>query len=247
MAGVIESLVGFFSKGEEPYRCKAIIVAGGSSERMQGKDKLMLEIGGVPALARSVMAFDICPLVDEIVVVAREDRIVPYANICKNFSLSKVTRVVKGGDTRFKSVMAGLEAIPGSEFVVAVHDAARPLVNPADIERTIRAARSYNAAALAVPVTDTLKRAENGMIFETVERDALYAVQTPQVFDAAMLKGAYKKALEDGLYATDDCALVERMGLRVFIVEGSRNNIKLTTPGDYALACAIWDTEVKNI
>ena len=246
MAGIIDKISSIFKRDKnEPFAlCKAIIVAGGSSTRMGVNDKLMLDIGDLPAVVRSIMAFEKAESVDEIVLVARADRIVEYAALVKDYELSKVNHIVSGGNTRTESVARGLAAIPGDGFIIAVHDAARPLVKPGDIERCISAARSYHAAALAVPVADTLKkRGTNMMIEKTIDRENVFAVQTPQCFDAALIKAAYKGAEGFIPDATDDCALVESLGAAVFLCEGSRSNIKLTTTEDVAIARAIFESD----
>lgn len=216
-----------------PGRCAAVIVAAGSAARMGGIDKVMADLGGQPMIARTVAAFQECDCIQEIVVVTREDLIPAITALCAG--LSKVQAVIRGGSSRQESVSLGLAAVSEKAKLVAVHDGARPFVTWQVIDRTVRAAHTYGAAAPAVPVKDTIKVVQGGLVKETPERSTLQAVQTPQVFDIDLLKGALKKAKEDGAAVTDDCSAVERMGMSVKIVEGDERNIKITTPMDLAL------------
>ncbi len=214
--------------------CGAVIVAAGSASRMGGIDKVMASLEGEPMIIRSVRRFQECDAVKEIVIVTREDLLVPIMDLCHGFS--KVTAVVVGGKSRDESVAMGLNTLSNKVKLVAVHDGARPLVTFAVIDRTIRAANTYGAAAPAVPVKDTIKVVQGGIVKETPDRSALRAVQTPQVFDFDMLRGALKKAKLDEIALTDDCSAVEHMGFSVKIVEGDEENIKVTTPMDLKIA-----------
>ena len=214
--------------------CGAVIVAAGTASRMGGIDKVMAELEGEPMIARTVRAFQTCDAVKEIVIVTREDLILPIRDLCKN--MDKVKAVVCGGKSRQESVELGLSALSNKVKLVAVQDGARPLITHAVIDRTIRAAHSYGAAAPAIPVKDTIKVVNGGVVSSTPDRKTLQAVQTPQVFDLALLKGALKKAKQDGAEVTDDCSAVELMGMSVKIVEGDERNIKVTTPLDLAIA-----------
>ena len=203
-------------------RCGAVIVAAGSASRMGGIDKVMAALGGEPMIARTVRAFQQCGAIADIVIVTRPDLIRPISALCAR--MDKVRMVVAGGQSRQESVALGLNALPKGVELAAVHDGARPLITDAVIDRTVRAANSYGAAAPAVPVTDTPDRA------------SLQAVQTPQVFDFDLLRGALKKAAEDAAAVTDDCSAVERLGMAVKIVEGDERNLKVTTPMDLKIA-----------
>lgn len=214
--------------------CGAVIVAAGSASRMGGIDKVMAKLRGEPMILRTVRNFQNCDAISEIVVVTREDLILPITGLCKG--LSKVTAVVAGGKSRQESVHLGLNALSDKVKLVAVHDGARPLITWQVIDRTVRAANTYGAAAPAVPVKDTIKIVQGGVVKETPDRAALFAVQTPQVFDFDLLRGALKKAEQDGAKLTDDCSAVERMGMSVKIVEGDERNIKVTTPVDLKIA-----------
>ncbi len=214
--------------------CGAVIVAAGSATRMGGTDKILAQLGGEPVITRTVRAFQQCDTVKEIVIVTREDRITAVRDVCAEFD--KVRAVVAGGKTRQESVWLGLNALSKKVKLAAVHDGARPLVTWQLIDRVIRAANTYGAAAPAVPVKDTVKIVRGGVVAETPERKTLQAVQTPQVFDFDLLRGALKKAAEDGAELTDDCCAVERMGMSVKIVEGAEENLKITTPMDLKIA-----------
>lgn len=211
-------------------RCGAVIVAAGSASRMGGIDKVMAPLGGEPMIARTVRAFQECDAISEIVVVTREDLIVPIGKLTRD--MSKVTAVVAGGASRQESVHLGLNALSDKVKLAAIHDGARPFVTWQLIDWVVRAANSYGAAAPAIPVKDTIKEVQGFVVKNTPDRSALRAVQTPQVFDFDILRAALKKAKDDGAEVTDDCSAVERMGMSVKIVEGDERNIKITTPLD---------------
>ena len=214
--------------------CGAVIVAAGSASRMGGIDKVMAPLAGKPMIVHTVEKFQQCELIREIVIVTRADLVDEIRLLCGEFD--KVQAVVTGGSSRQRSVDAGLQALSGSVKLVAVHDGARPLVSLEVIEKTVHAANLYEAAAPAVPVKDTIKTVESGLVTGTPDRKKLYAVQTPQVFDPDMLCAALKKAETDRAEVTDDCSAVERMGMSVKIVTGDERNIKVTTPVDLRIA-----------
>ena len=214
--------------------CGAVIVAAGTASRMGGIDKVMAELDGEPMILRTVRTFQNCDAIREIVVVTREDLILPIMRLCAG--LTKVKAVICGGASRQESVQLGLNALSNKVKLVAVQDGARPLITNAVIDRTVRAAHSYGAAAPAIPVKDTIKIVKGGVGKETPDRATLQAVQTPQVFDFDMLRGALTKAKEDGAAVTDDCSAVERLGMAIKIVEGDERNIKVTTPMDLKIA-----------
>ena len=215
-------------------RCGAVIVASGTASRMGGIDKVMAPLGGEPMIARTVRAFQECDAVSEIVVVTREDLILPITRLCAG--MDKVTAVVVGGKSRQESVHAGLNALSGKVKLAAIHDGARPLITWQLIDWVIRAANTYGAAAPAIPVKDTIKEVNGGIVKSTPDRASLRAVQTPQVFDFDLIRGALKKAQLEGAELTDDCSAVERMGMSVKIVDGDERNIKVTTPLDLKIA-----------
>jgi 2-C-methyl-D-erythritol 4-phosphate cytidylyltransferase len=214
--------------------CGAVIVAAGSASRMKGIDKIMQPLNGEPLVMHSVRTFHECDAIKEIVVVTRQDLVIPIMSLCTD--LPKVKAVVAGGKDRPESVSAGLNALSDKVKLAAIHDGARPLITWQVIDRAVRAANTYGAAAPAIPVKDTIKVAIGGVVKETPERKNLFAVQTPQVFDIALLRGALKKAKDDGAEITDDCSAVERMGMSVKLVEGDERNMKVTTPIDLTVA-----------
>ena len=214
--------------------CGAVIVAAGSAERMKGIDKILAPLTGEPVIVRTVRAFQACDAIREIVIVTREDLILPISDLCNE--LDKVRAVVVGGDSRQSSVMAGLNALSKDVELVAVHDGARPLVSWQVIDRVVRAANTYGAAIPAVPVKDTVKEVAGGVVKQTPERRALCAIQTPQVFDFDLLRGALKKAEAEGVEVTDDSAAVEYIQMSVKVVPGDERNLKITTPLDLKLA-----------
>ena len=215
-------------------RCGAVIVAAGSASRMGGIDKVMASLGGTPMVARTAAAFQNCDAIAEIVIVTRPDLIRPISALCAG--MDKVRAVVAGGSSRQESVWLGLNALSEDIQLAAIHDVARPLVSNLVIDRTVRAANSYGAAAPAVPVKDTIKVVKGGLVENTPERATLQAVQTPQVFDFDLLRGALKQAEEEKAAVTDDCSAVERLGMKVKIVEGDERNLKVTTPMDLKIA-----------
>ena len=215
-------------------KCGAVILAAGSASRMGGIDKVMAPLGGEPMIARTVRTFQECDAVSEIVIVTREDLIQPITDLTKD--CSKVKMVVAGGKSRQESVGKGLEALSKDMKLAAVHDGARPLITWQLIDWVIRAANTYGAAAPAIPVKDTIKTVEGGIVVNTPDRSKLRAVQTPQVFDIDLLKGALLKACQDGAEVTDDCSAVERLGMKIRILEGDEKNLKVTTPMDLKIA-----------
>ena len=222
-------------KRTRPY-CAAIIAAAGNSTRYGEENKLLQELDGIPVLARTLLAVDRAASIDEIVIAAREEELLTYAQLCKSYGVQKPVKVVPGGATRTESVLrAALEASEDAVFL-AVQDGARPLVTSALIDDVVAAAQCYHAAAPVIPVTDTVKVARDGIVESTPERSTLFAVQTPQVFDAELLKAALQDALRANAALTDDCSAVERFGKEVHLTAGDRENIKITTPLDLAVA-----------
>ena len=231
-----------FRKMREANRpfCTALVAAAGSSSRMGGVDKLMEFLDGVPVLMRTLTALQLADAIDEIVIAAREEALVDISALCKTYGITKCTKVVRGGENRCHSVLlAALEASPNAALL-AVQDGARPLVTPGLIDRVVEAAARCGAAAPAIPVKDTIKTtAEDGAVTGTPDRSTLRAVQTPQVFEADLLKAALQSALENGAAVTDDCSAVERLGKVVYLVNGDEENLKITTPMDLVVAEAI--------
>lgn len=219
-------------------RVAALVLAAGRGERFgAGQPKAFLPLAGQPLLVHAVEALAACAAIDIIVPVlpATEiDRLAAWRWTA--VAARKVVAPIAGGAERQDSMYAGLSALPADVELVAVHDAARPLVRPADVARVIAAAARSGAALLAVPVRDTLKRVRDGRIVETPPREELWAAQTPQVFRAALLREALAKAQADAFQGTDDAQLVERLGCVVEIVAGDPSNLKITWPADLAWA-----------
>ena len=213
----------------------AIIVAAGKSLRMGGGDKIWLSLGGRPLLAHTMSIFQFCSAVDRIVLVLSADRQKLGMSLIKGAHFGKVAGICFGGEERQQSVRAGLEALGPCEWVI-VHDGARPLVSAKLIEQGLAAARETGAATCAVPLHDTLKLVnEKNLVEKSFDRKHLWLIQTPQVFRYDMLMEAHRNA--DGRFAaSDDAALVERLGYQVKVYMGSYHNIKVTTPDDLVLA-----------
>ena len=214
--------------------CGAVIVAAGNASRMGGIDKVMARLDGEPMICRTVRAFQTAPAIREIVIVTRPDLIESITELCKGYD--KVTTVTAGGSSRQESVEKGLAALSGKVKLAAIQDGARPLISQEVIERTVRAAHTYGAAAPGIPVKDTIKQVEGYVIANTPDRSKLQAVQTPQVFDYDLLRGALQKAREEKAELTDDCSAVENLGFKIKLVEGDERNIKITTPLDLKIA-----------
>ena len=219
-----------------------IIVAGGNSVRYGGDvPKQFQEICGRPMLAWTIEKFQKADSIDNIIVVAPEDYLIYVSeNIVDTFGFEKITKIVAGGKTRQESVFNGLKALPISTKFVAIHDGARPLVKADDINRVVEIAEKENAAILATPVADTVKKVIDGFIITTVNREQLFCAQTPQVFQYDLIMEAHKElAMKEELKLTDDAQLIESRGFKVKIVESTGINLKITTRQDMQVAEAI--------
>lgn len=214
--------------------CGAVIVAAGNASRMGGIDKVVASLGGEPMIRRNVRTFQNCDVIREIVIVTRPDLIMSITELCAGFD--KVRAVVAGGNDRTESVQNGLNALSAKVKLAAIHDGARPLISWQLIDRTVRAANTYGAAAPGIPVKDTIKVVHSGVVVTTPDRSMLSAIQTPQVFDISLLRAALKKAAKTHAVITDDCSAVELLGMSVKIVEGDERNLKVTTPMDLKVA-----------
>ena len=243
---MLEVLRKLAKKKAPPPICSAVIVAAGSARMMEGIDKVLAPLGELPVLVHTIYSFQDCPRFDEIVVVTREDLLVEVSRICKDFQLDKVSKVVVGGRERTDSVLAGLREVRPDADLIAIHDGARPLAPQQVLEEVVERAAETGAAAPAIPVTDTVKRAREGLIEETVDRSELWTVQTPQVFEAGLIRAAVEKAVVDGESLTDECGAVERLGMKVSLTTGSKENIKITTPFDLILGEAILEARVRG-
>jgi 2-C-methyl-D-erythritol 4-phosphate cytidylyltransferase len=214
----------------------AIIVAGGSSQRM-GFDKLFAVIAGEPVIAHAIRAFECAGCISEIVLVAREQRHDEIRRITSSAGFKKISSIVPGGERRQDSVWAGLNSIDGRAEYVAVHDAARPLITPEQIERAFAQCRVHGAAALAEPVNDTLKRADaNLLVVGSVDRRQLHAMQTPQIFERNLIDDAYRAVYAENIFVTDEVSAVERLGHKMALVLNDDFNLKITYPRDLPIA-----------
>ena len=223
----------------------AVIVAGGSGTRFGG-DKLAEDLGGMPVLARTLLAFERTEAVKSIVVATRRESVDAVRDLCRQYGIGKLAAVVPGGETRAASCLAGVMAVPPEAELIAIHDGARPLVTEKVIMDALWAAYRHTAAVPAVPVWDTVKVADRGMVTGTPDRAHLFAAQTPQCFQADLIRAALLDAAENAPEVTDDCAAVERIGGKIAISQGSEENIKITTPLDLRLARLIWQEREKS-
>ena len=224
------------SGGPAGNRVGAIVVAAGQSRRMDGQDKLFLPLLGRPLLSYTLDALQRVDCVQEVVLVLSQSNLDRGKALVAERGFHKVTSVCRGGPRRQDSVRLGLQALSPCDWVV-VHDGARPCVEPELVERGLEEARRWGSAVAAVPVHDTLKSADNeGRVVATVDREGLWAAQTPQVFPSETLRAAHEQS---DATATDDAALVERLGQPVHLYPGSRTNIKVTTPDDLRMAEAV--------
>ena len=223
--------------GEESTGVWAVVAAAGRGERLAGgRPKAFAKLAGRPLLAESLERLEASEWVEAIVVVAPPDWEEPAILLAEELGAGKVTACVAGGATRGESVRIGLGEVPADAAVVMVHDAARPLLSPDVVDRALGAlGEGWDGAVPAVAVSDTLKRAVDGEVVETLDRSGVYAAQTPQAFVAAALR----RALADGKEGTDCAELVEAAGGRIAVVEGDARLFKVTTPGDLALAEAL--------
>jgi len=217
----------------------AIVVAAGKGTRLGGdRPKQFLELGGIPIIVHALRQFERSREISEIITVLPAEDTAGFQSVVQEFGLTKTGRAIAGGATRAQSVRHGLEAIANAE-IVAIHDGVRPFVTPDEIDRVVQAAMASGAAILTAPVADTIKRIAGERILETVPRAALRRALTPQCFRFEILKRAYlalDKLEAAGAEITDDCFLVEQLGIEIVAVKGSARNIKITTAEDLAWA-----------
>lgn len=215
----------------------AIIVAAGSGTRFGGETpKQFIELLGKPLIVHTLERFEDCPAIDQTVLVVAADKVKDFSAIAEKHKFKKLVKIVSGGKTRAESVLNGLLAVdPETARIIAVHDGARPLVSAEEINAVVEQARETGAACLVGKVTDTIKEVSAGRIVRTIDRNKLRRAQTPQCFRYEILKRAFDGAdLSEAV--TDECFLVEKIGLPIALVEGSPKNIKVTTPADLVLA-----------
>lgn len=221
--------------------CCAVIVAAGASTRMElNISKQFFPLLGMPAVARTILSFEAAKEVGSVVIVCRPEDREQMEIIVRGCGAKKVVAVIPGGETRQRSAAAGAAAVPEGTELIAVHDGARPLVRPEEIDACVADARRWGASALAVPVKDTIKLADGSeFIASTPDRNLLWAVQTPQVFQCELYQDAMHRAEAEGVDYTDDCQLLEHVGVKVHLCHGSYENLKLTTREDIVSAEAV--------
>lgn len=230
---------------EKAIKVSVVIAAAGSGSRMSSNmPKQYISLCGVPIIIRTLSVFEESPVIDEIIIAARSEDTEYIASLVRDFGITKAAAIIPGGASRQESVHLALKAARGE--IVLIHDAVRPFVANEQISAVVQCVQSYGAAALGVPVVDTLKRISGDTISETVDRSSLVSIQTPQGFKTSLILSAHEHAESSGLFVTDDCALCEEMGIPVKYVHGSRMNIKITTPEDLILAEGILNTTKKK-
>ncbi|MBI5966531.1 MAG: 2-C-methyl-D-erythritol 4-phosphate cytidylyltransferase [Deltaproteobacteria bacterium] len=222
-------------------RVVALIPAAGHGRRMGGqKPKVFLPLGGIPLLIHTLQKFEACPQVDEILPLVPAREVNLAAEILRPYGLKKVPRILTGGPERQDTVYSGLKAIEGDTDFVIIHDGARPFVSPELIERTLSETLRWKAVVVALPAGDTIKEVSaEGRVLRTIDRSNLWIIQTPQSFEYGIIVEAHEKARKEGFWGTDDAALVEKLGIPVKVIEGSRFNLKITTPEDLILGEAL--------
>lgn len=216
----------------------AIIVAAGSSTRMQGINKQFMPVLGVPVIARTLMTFEACDDISKIIVVTSTNSIVDMQLICEKYMISKVADIIEGGSNRHESVINGMTCLDECDKKVLIHDGARPFVSVNIISDVVNALCQYDAALCVSKINDTVKMVDDGMVINTVDRSMLYAAQTPQGVDVNKYKNACDSLHNIDLF-TDDASIMEAAGYTVKAIIGSSKNIKITTPDDVAIAEAI--------
>jgi 2-C-methyl-D-erythritol 4-phosphate cytidylyltransferase len=220
----------------------ALIPAAGRGRRMGSeKPKAVLPLGGIPLLTHTLKKFEACSQVDEILALVPAGEVPLLADeIFGRAGLKKVSRILAGGPERQDSVYLGLKAIQGKADLVVIHDGARPFASPELIERVLSATLRYKAVVVGVPASDTIKQVSaQSRVLRTLQRSRLWVIQTPQSFEYGLIAEAHEKAREDGFCGTDDASLVERLKIPVRVIEGSRFNLKISTPEDLLLGEAL--------
>jgi len=223
---------------QKHVRCSVVVVAAGNCTRF-GRDKILEPLAGKSVLEWSLSAFEQNDSIDEIILVTHAERMTEIADECVLMQPKKLKKIVRGGDTRTKSALAGAVECAKNAEIILIHDAARPLVSQEIIDGAVHVAILYGAAAPAIAVKDTIKLVQNGIVDKTIPRENLRQIQTPQAFNADIIKGALTSAVQNELQCSDDCAAAEAIGARIHLTEGSEENIKITTPIDIDIASAI--------
>lgn len=229
-----------FPSSKKDFFCSAIITAAGSGSRMGGVSKQLLPLNGIPCIAYSLIAFEKCDLIYEIIVTAKAEEKEIIQKICSDYGISKLKSVVCGGETRQESIKNGFRAVSKNSDIVAIHDAARPLILPEHVTKLIEKAKRYGAATAAKAMVDTVKRGNNSsFICETLPREEIFSVQTPQVFTCDLYRVALALAERDGFSGTDDNSLAEHAGFSVKLCDVIPINLKLTTKEDVPTISAL--------
>ena len=237
IADVLRAISG---KTDKKYFTSALILAAGSSSRMGGTSKQFIELDGMPIVARTIKQFDASNCIDEIIVVCKKDEIELYSDFKSKYSIKKPFTVVEGGETRQESARNGVDAVNNKSKFVAIHDAARCLITQEMIYKTCHGAYLHGGAILAVKAVDTVKIADKNAFIETTpERKLAWQAQTPQIFKTNAFRAATYVARDEQFEGTDDASLLEHIRIPVKLIEGSRENIKVTEPLDILLAQAI--------
>ena len=227
-------------KKEKKYFTSAVILAAGSSTRMCGESKQFIMLGGIPVVARTVIEFEKSSCIDEIVIVAKKEEMPLYDAFAEKYSVTKPMKIVEGGGTRQESARLGSDAVSTKSRFVAIHDAARCLITQDMIYKVCHGAYLHEAAILAVRAVDTVKIADkNAFIENTPERNNTWQAQTPQVFKTNAFRAATYVARDEKFEGTDDASLLEHIRIPVKLVEGCRENIKITEPTDIYFAEAV--------
>ncbi len=219
-----------------PADTSAIIVCAGNATRMGGINKILMPLGDTNVIGYCLRAFEACAEIAEIIIVTKAENNAAIEETAKSLGITKLRAITEGGDTRQQSVISGLKCVSADTQYIAVHDGARPLVKPEHIAKVIKDAHVFGGATLGVPVKDTIKVVDDGLIIDTPHRPSLYITQTPQVFRKRLYFEAVDFAAEHGLDFTDDCQLVEALNCRVYMTVGDYTNIKITTPEDREIA-----------
>ena len=215
--------------------CSAVVLASGKSERFGG-DKIFAKLSDTPIIIHSLLAFEACDYISEIIVVSAADRLMEMAELCQSYGISKISKVICGGETRLESSLCGVSEIDPQATLVAIHDGARPLVTKRLIEDVIECAIKHKAAVPAISTMDTVKVITKGTVEHTPDRDTVYGIQTPQVFIPEIIKGALTNALLKELTVYDDASAVEALKFPVHISRGCEENMKITRPIDIKFA-----------
>lgn len=243
---VAEIFRAFSGKKNKKYFTSAVILAAGASTRM-GKSKQFIELGGMPVIARTVVEFNKSPCIDEIILVCKKEELDMYADYAEKYGISKPFTVVEGGETRQESARNGVDAVSSKSKFIAIHDGARCLITQDMIYKVCHGAYLHEAAILAVKAIDTVKVADkNAFIESTPERKLTWQAQTPQVFKTNAFRAAAYIARDEGVEGTDDASLLEHIRIPVKLVEGSKENIKITDPIDILFAEAILNSRAES-